>query len=134
MGTATAGLADELARWATELDPSQEDLALARRSLLDTVAVMFAARTHPLREVFGQLSEPGGWSALAHVLDYDDLHLPSTTHVSAVCVPVRSPPAAATARTSPAPARWPGSAPPSGGGTTAPVGMRRALRARRQRR
>ncbi len=87
MGTATAGLADELARWATELDPSQEDLALARRALLDTIAVMFAARTHPLRQVFGQLSEPGGWSALAHVLDYDDLHLPSTTHVSAVCVP-----------------------------------------------
>jgi len=88
MGTATAGLADELARWATELDPSEDDLALARRSLLDTVAVMFAARAHPLRDVFGQLSEAGRWTALAHVLDYDDLHLPSTTHISAVCVPV----------------------------------------------
>ena len=88
METATAGLADELARWATELDPSEDDLALARRSLLDTVAVMFAARAHPLADLFGQLTEAGRWSALAHVLDYDDLHLPSTTHVSAVCVPV----------------------------------------------
>jgi len=88
METATAGLADALARWATELEPSADDLALARRSLLDTVGVMFAARAHPLRGVFGQLSEPGRRSAFAHVLDYDDLHLPSTTHISAVCVPV----------------------------------------------
>ncbi len=87
MRTPTAGLADELARWATALDPSEEDLALARRSLRDTVGVMFAARAHPLRGVFGRLGEAGRWAALAHVLDYDDLHLPSTTHVSAVCVP-----------------------------------------------
>jgi 2-methylcitrate dehydratase PrpD len=38
--------------------------------------------------VFSQLPEAGRWAALAHVLDYDDLHLPSTTHISAVCVPV----------------------------------------------
>ena len=88
MGTATAGLADALARWATELEPSEDDLALARRSLLDTVAVALAARSHPLHGAFGQLSEPGRWAGLAHVLDFDDLHLPSTTHVSAVCVPV----------------------------------------------
>jgi 2-methylcitrate dehydratase PrpD len=88
METATAGLADELARWATELEPSEDDLALAHRSLLDTVAVMFAARAHPLAGLFGQLTEAGRWTALAHVLDYDDLHLPSTTHISAVCVPV----------------------------------------------
>jgi len=85
---ATAGLADELARWATELEPTEEDLALARRSLLDTVGVMFAARGDPLAPLFAQLSEAGRWAALAHVLDYDDLHLPSTTHISAVCVPV----------------------------------------------
>ena len=85
---ATAGRADELARWATELDPCEDDLALARRSLLDTVAVTFAARAHPLGNLFGQLSETGRWAALAHVLDYDDLHLPSTTHISAVCIPV----------------------------------------------
>ncbi|MBV8221232.1 MAG: MmgE/PrpD family protein [Solirubrobacterales bacterium] len=88
MRTATAGLAEGLARWATALDPSEDDLALARRSLLDTAAVMFAARDDPLAPLFGQLGEAGRWAALAHVLDYDDLHLPSTTHVSAVCVPV----------------------------------------------
>ncbi|HUA43997.1 MAG TPA: MmgE/PrpD family protein, partial [Solirubrobacteraceae bacterium] len=88
MRTVTAGLADELARWATALDPSEDDLALARRSLLDTAAVMFAARENELAPLFGQLGEAGRWAALAHVLDYDDLHLPSTTHVSAVCVPV----------------------------------------------
>ncbi len=85
---ATAGLAEELARWATGLEPTEDDLALARRSLLDTVGVMFAARGDPLRDVFAELSEAGRWAALAHVLDFDDLHLPSTTHVSAVCVPV----------------------------------------------
>jgi len=88
MGTVTGGLADALARWATELEPSVDDLALARRSLLDTVGVTFAARANPLRDVFSTLGEAGRWSALAHVLDYDDLHLPSTTHISAVCVPV----------------------------------------------
>jgi 2-methylcitrate dehydratase PrpD len=80
--------AEDLARWATEFQPSEEDLALARRSLLDTVAVMRAARRHPLCRVFGRLSETGRLAALAHALDYDDLHLPSTTHISAVCVPV----------------------------------------------
>ncbi|HUA03399.1 MAG TPA: MmgE/PrpD family protein [Solirubrobacteraceae bacterium] len=90
MRTATAGrsLADALARWATEFDPSEDDLALARRALLDTLGVTFAAREHELAPLFEQLGEPGRWAALAHVLDYDDLHLPSTTHVSAVCVPV----------------------------------------------
>ena len=85
---ATATPAEQLARWATSLDPSEEDLALARRSLLDTLAVAWAARRHPLCRVFGRLSETGRLAALAHVLDYDDLHLPSTTHISAVCVPV----------------------------------------------
>jgi 2-methylcitrate dehydratase PrpD len=50
--------------------------------------VLFAAREDPLAPVFARLSEAGRWAALAHVLDYDDLHLPSTTHISAVCVPV----------------------------------------------
>jgi 2-methylcitrate dehydratase PrpD len=83
-----AGAAEQLARWATSFEPSEEDLALAQRSLLDTVAVMSAGRGHPLCRVFGRLSEAGRLAALAHVLDYDDLHLPSTTHISAVCVPV----------------------------------------------
>jgi 2-methylcitrate dehydratase PrpD len=89
-GVADGGaIAHELARWATsEYSPAPEDEALARRSLLDTVAVAWAARRHPLCSVFGRLSEAGRLAALAHVLDYDDLHLPSTTHISAVCVPV----------------------------------------------
>ena len=55
MRTATAGVGNQLAGWATELEPSEEDLALARRSLLDTAAVMFAAHTHSLAPMFGQL-------------------------------------------------------------------------------
>jgi 2-methylcitrate dehydratase PrpD len=84
MTTPAATLAD----WATSLDPSDDDLALARRSLLDTVAVTYAAREHPLRPVFKELSNVGQWAATAHVLDFDDLHMASTTHISAVCVPV----------------------------------------------
>jgi 2-methylcitrate dehydratase PrpD len=80
----SAGL---LAAWATSLEPSAVDLALADRSLRDTVAVAYAARDHPLRHVFDQLPDAGLWAALAHVLDFDDLHLASTTHISAVCVP-----------------------------------------------
>jgi 2-methylcitrate dehydratase PrpD len=83
-----AGAAEQLAHWATSFEPAEEDLALARRSLLDTVAVMWAGRRHPLCRVFGRLSETGRLAALAHVLDYDDLHVPSITHISAVCVPV----------------------------------------------
>jgi len=86
MATATA--ADRLAGWATSFNASEEDLALARRSLLDTVAVAVAGLRHPLVPVFARLSEAGRWAALAHVLDYDDLHMPSTSHISAVCVPV----------------------------------------------
>ncbi|MGO0577582.1 MmgE/PrpD family protein [Ornithinimicrobium panacihumi] len=85
-----------LARWAADLAPSQDDLALADRSLLDTMAVALAAATHPIRPIADALSpEPQGpeadaarWALLAHVIDFDDLHLPSTTHISTVCVPV----------------------------------------------
>jgi 2-methylcitrate dehydratase PrpD len=87
--TLTPPVAEALAGWATELDPSEAEEALARRSLLDTVAVMVAARSDPLAPLFARLdSEAGRWAARAHVLDYDDLHMPSTTHVSAVCAPV----------------------------------------------
>ena len=82
-----AGVAAALAQWASSFEPAEEDLALADRALRDTVAVAYAAREHPLRHLFGHLSEAGGQAALAHVLDFDDLHLPSTTHISAVCVP-----------------------------------------------
>jgi 2-methylcitrate dehydratase PrpD len=80
-------IADGLARWATTLRPSGDDLELADRALLDTVAVATAARDHPIRELLGELPECVAWSALAHVLDFDDLHMESTAHLSAVCVP-----------------------------------------------
>jgi 2-methylcitrate dehydratase PrpD len=76
-----------LAQWAAQLEPAQEDLELARRALCDTVAVMAAARGHPVGELAREVGETGRWAALAHVLDFDDLHLSSTTHISAICVP-----------------------------------------------
>ncbi len=39
------------------------------------------------RIVVAGLPAAARWAAQAHVLDYDDLHLPSTTHISTVCVP-----------------------------------------------
>jgi 2-methylcitrate dehydratase PrpD len=76
-----------LAEWAHELEPTAADLALADRSLIDTVAVTLAARDHPVTKIAASLSEAGRWATAGHVLDFDDLHMPSTTHVSAVCVP-----------------------------------------------
>jgi len=76
-----------LAQWAHDLQPTAGDLALADRSLLDTVAVTLAARDHPVTKVAASLTEAGRWATAGHVLDFDDLHMPSTTHVSAVCVP-----------------------------------------------
>ncbi len=82
-------VAEALAHWAVTTTPSQADLELADRSLLDTVAVALAARTHAIRPVVDALTTPAArWAALAHVIDFDDLHLPSTTHISTVCVPV----------------------------------------------
>lgn len=77
----------ELARWATTLAPTPQDLALADRSLLDVLAVAVAAREHPIVPVVAELSEPARWAILGHVLDFDDLHMESTTHISVVCVP-----------------------------------------------
>jgi 2-methylcitrate dehydratase PrpD len=79
--------ASALGQWAHDLAPTDEDLALADRSLLDTVAVTLAARDHPVTKVAASLTEAGRWATAGHVLDFDDLHMPSTTHISAVCVP-----------------------------------------------
>jgi 2-methylcitrate dehydratase PrpD len=76
-----------LARWAADLQPSQDDLELADRSLLDTVAVTLAARDHRVTRLAARLAEGARWAVAGHVLDFDDLHMPSTTHVSVVCVP-----------------------------------------------
>ena len=76
-----------LAEWAAELEPDREDLELAHRSLLDTVAVTLAARDHRVTRLAEVLPEGARWAVAGHVLDFDDLHMPSTTHVSVVCVP-----------------------------------------------
>ena len=83
-------VAVQLAGWAAGLDPGPGDLALADRSLRDTTAVTLAARDHRVTRLAassGALSEGACWAVAGHVLDFDDLHMPSTTHVSVVCVP-----------------------------------------------
>jgi len=80
-------IAGRLAQWAHDLEPTGEDLALADRSLVDTVAVALAGREHPVARLAGALPEGPRWAVAAHVLDFDDLHMESTTHISAVCVP-----------------------------------------------
>jgi 2-methylcitrate dehydratase PrpD len=82
-----APLAVDLARWATELAPTADDLALADRSLLDTLAVTVGARNSSLVPIVAELPEAARWAALGHVLDFDDLHMESTAHISVVCVP-----------------------------------------------
>ncbi len=79
--------AQSLARWACEAVPGPADFELARIALIDTVAVAIAGADHPLTDLVAQLPPAARWAAQAHVLDYDDLHLPSTTHISTVCVP-----------------------------------------------
>ena len=85
--TSTQPVAEQLADWATAFRPAPGDVALAERALLDTTAVTLAARGHPTLTVARRLSEAGFWATAAHVLDFDDLHMQSTAHISAVCVP-----------------------------------------------
>ena len=80
-------VATTLAEWAHGLRPTADDVALADRSLRDTVAVALAASDHRVTQLAAGLPDGARWAVAAHVLDFDDLHMPSTTHVSAVCVP-----------------------------------------------
>jgi hypothetical protein len=80
--------ASALADWAISLDPTEDDLALADRALKDTVAVAVAARDHRILDVAARLGDAGRWAAASHVIDFDDLHMESTAHISTVCVPV----------------------------------------------
>jgi 2-methylcitrate dehydratase PrpD len=82
------GTAQALAAWAIGLEPTAEDLALADRALTDTLAVTLAAPGTAFDALARELPEPGRWAALAHLLDFDDLHMASTAHLSAVCVPL----------------------------------------------
>ncbi len=75
------------AEWADSLRPAPGDLELADRSLRDTVAVALAASGHPVTRLAGRLPDGARWAVAAHVLDFDDLHMESTTHISALCVP-----------------------------------------------
>jgi 2-methylcitrate dehydratase PrpD len=84
---AVPSAAVELATWAADLDPTASDLQLADRALLDTVAVALAARAEPVVGKALGVSEAARWATAAHVLDFDDLHMESTTHISTVCVP-----------------------------------------------
>lgn len=87
METGVRTTAESLARWAVDAVPTPADVELAQIALIDTVAVAMAGADHPLTRLVAGLSPAARWSAQAHVLDYDDLHLPSTTHISTVCVP-----------------------------------------------
>lgn len=81
-------LALRLARWATTYRPSDDDLALADLALTDTVSVALAARGEPILAIAADLPAVERWAVAAHILDFDDLHLPSTSHISTICVPV----------------------------------------------
>lgn len=83
-----ASVAVQLAEWAAGLEPGPQDLELADRSLRDTTAVTLAARDHRVTRLAADLPEGARWAVAGHVLDFDDLHMPSTTHVSVVCVPL----------------------------------------------
>lgn len=87
MPTSETPTAVSLAQWAAALTPTPSDLDLAQTALVDTVAVAVAAADHPLMRVIADLPAAARWAAQAHVLDFDDLHLSSTTHINAVCVP-----------------------------------------------
>ncbi|MFS8479444.1 MAG: MmgE/PrpD family protein [Micromonosporaceae bacterium] len=80
-------IAEELAAWAVGLEPTERDLQLADRALRDTVAVAIAAREHPVTRIAAILPTAARWAVAGHVLDFDDLHMGSTAHVSVVCVP-----------------------------------------------
>jgi len=81
----TSRIAD-LAEWAATAEPTPADVALARRCLTDTVAVTLAAHDEPIVAQTLGLPPALRWAAVGHVLDFDDVHLPSTSHVSVVCV------------------------------------------------
>lgn len=88
MSAEQPGLARSLAGWAVGMEPSAADRELAQRSLTDTVAVALAGREHPTLRTTASLTEAGRWAVACHILDFDDLHMPTTTHISTICVPV----------------------------------------------
>ncbi|MFC4495108.1 MmgE/PrpD family protein [Streptomyces ovatisporus] len=86
MAAGTDPVIAELADWAAALEPDDADREVASTALVDTVAVTLAAAGDPVVELTKDLPEPLRWAAVGHVLDFDDVHLPSTSHISVVCV------------------------------------------------
>src|SRR3977135_2020765 len=81
-----------LAEWAAGLEPDREDLELAHRSLLDTVAVTLAAREHRVTRLAGALPDGARWAVAGHVPDRD--RPPAPPPEAAGWVRVRTPRAA----------------------------------------
>src|ERR1039457_4428024 len=67
-GFSMTPIAVRLARWACDLEPAAADIALASRSLRDTVAVAIAAREHPVTRLAGGLPDGARWAVAGHVL------------------------------------------------------------------
>lgn len=76
----------EVADWAAAFTPGPADEELARRALVDTVAVTLAGAGEPVVRFTADEPEAVRWAVAGHVLDFDDVHLPSTSHISVVCV------------------------------------------------
>jgi 2-methylcitrate dehydratase PrpD len=79
--------ASDLAAWALNLSPTEAEIALAGRALIDTCAVAVAALGEPVAALVTDAPAAARWATIGHALDYDDLHIPSTSHISVVCVP-----------------------------------------------
>ena len=79
--------ASRLAAWAAGIAATASDREMADRALIDTVAVAIAGLAEPVTALLDDAPEAQRWATIAHVLDYDDLHIPSTSHISVVCVP-----------------------------------------------
>ena len=75
-----------LARWAAELTPDPDDVALADRSLLDTMAVALAARNHRVTQLATGLPEHALWAVAGHVLDFDDLVFDCTKNLDGALI------------------------------------------------
>lgn len=80
-------VASQLAQWAIDYAPHEDDGKLAQLAVQDALACALAARDEELLRAASMLPEAALWGVAAHALDLDDVHIESTTHISAVCVP-----------------------------------------------
>ena len=128
-------VAEALAAWAAGLEPSDDDLALARRSLVDTVAVAVAGAGAPDRRPARRAVRGRGVGACSRTSSTSTTCTSSRRRTSAPCACPRCwRPAATRAPTWPARASWRGWAPRWAGRTTRRAGTRPARRGPRARR